>query len=55
MKCTHCKKTHAVLVSCKCDKQFCLKHRLPEQHLCTYITPLFQIEQKIVKEKIIKI
>ena len=55
MKCSHCKKKHAVLVICKCEKHFCLKHRVPEQHLCTHVTNLFQLEQKIIKEKIIKI
>ena len=54
MKCTQCKKTHSVIVTCKCDKSFCLAHRLPEQHSCTYKVELFQID-KLVKEKIIKI
>jgi len=54
MKCSECKKTHIVLVTCKCGKSFCLKDHLPEKHSCIHVPELFQIE-KIVKEKIIKI
>jgi len=54
MKCAHCKKTHSIIVTCKCGKSLCLKDRFPDKHLCTYMDELFQIE-KIVKEKIIKI
>ena len=54
MKCSQCKKTHAVLVTCKCGQAFCLKDRFPEKHSCVHVPELFQIE-KIVKEKIIKL
>ena len=54
MKCAHCKKPHAILVLCKCGKEYCIKDRIPEKHSCTHIQELFQVE-KIVKEKIIKV
>ena len=34
---TDCKKKLGVVkMSCKCGKFFCITHRLPENHKCTY-------------------
>jgi predicted nucleic acid binding AN1-type Zn finger protein len=53
MKCFVCKKKVVIVVTCKCDKHLCLKHRMPEDHTC--IEPvLFKIET-IIKDKVIKI
>lgn len=36
-KCSFCKKRINLLeFDCKCSKIFCLKHRLPESHNCTF-------------------
>jgi len=34
MKCTICKKKDFLIKCNKCDKQFCIHHRLPEVHQC---------------------
>jgi len=54
MKCVHCNKKTTLLVTCKCGKLLCLKHRFSDKHICSYVDELFKIE-KIVKEKIIQI
>ena len=39
-RCCVCKKKISVVdvlsSTCKCGKTFCLNHRLPEKHTCTY-------------------
>ena len=39
-RCTYCKKKIGVIdllsSKCRCGDTFCLRHRLPEQHSCTY-------------------
>ena len=36
-KCTICKKKLKLTdMKCRCGKKFCPKHRLPEQHKCSY-------------------
>ena len=32
---TRCKVKH-IIFKCRCDKEFCLRHLLPEKHKCTY-------------------
>jgi len=43
-KCNHIecnKKLKLSDLSCKCEKRFCINHRLPESHHCVYdFTPL---------------
>jgi predicted nucleic acid binding AN1-type Zn finger protein len=51
VKCTHCKKRHAVLVQCRCENHYCLKHRLPELHSCTYVFEPVELE-KVENKKI---
>jgi hypothetical protein len=53
MKCAHCKKTNAILITCKCEKQFCIKHR-HQEHKCTHVDEPFKME-KLIKDKINKI
>lgn len=36
-KCDKCKKSTAVMAfHCKCGGRFCIKHRYPETHCCTF-------------------
>jgi predicted nucleic acid binding AN1-type Zn finger protein len=34
--CYECKKRSHILVKCKCDFSFCLKHLVAEKHNCTH-------------------
>jgi len=43
-KCDYCKKKMLTLLTCKCDKHFCIKHCSPEQHDCTHQVKLFEID-----------
>ncbi|AUF82544.1 AN1-like zinc finger [Tetraselmis virus 1] len=60
--CYFCRKNMGIMVfNCKCGYKYCKKHRLPEQHECTYDHKMFGKETlrmnnpKIVGEKIIEI
>lgn len=35
-RCTKCNKKSWVLHDCKCGDKYCLNHRYPESHNCTY-------------------
>ena len=35
-RCALCRKKTLLLVKCKCGKEYCVSHRLPEDHQCTY-------------------
>lgn len=59
MKCYFCKSKLSIIekaILCKCANCFCSKHRLPENHTCTYD---YKKDKVIVegfkREKIIKI
>ncbi len=61
-RCFHCNKKIGLIVNtCKCEKEFCIKCRLPEIHNCTFDHHKFEKEQlkknlpKVITEKIIKI
>ncbi len=34
--CFQCKKKTVILIQCKCNQSFCVKHQLPEKHNCTF-------------------
>lgn len=36
-----------LLTKCKCEKYFCIKHRLPEMHHCSYNHKNFDKEAEI--------
>lgn len=36
MKCDLCNKKGIIVVTCSCKKVFCLGHRMPEDHKCTF-------------------
>lgn len=50
--CEHCKKKCIIQIKCKCEKIFCLKHRLPEIHKCSYKEDLFIIDIIPISKKI---
>ena len=54
MLCFHCKKKTIILITCKCEEQFCIKHQLPEKHKCIHVFEKHHIE-KIPSTKKIEI
>lgn len=36
MSCAHCKKKILMTFTCKCNSIFCLQHRYPESHNCSF-------------------
>ncbi len=36
MKCTYCKKKVVFTVTCSCKNKYCIEHRMPELHKCTF-------------------
>lgn len=36
MKCDLCNKKAVIVVECSCKKVFCITHRMPEDHGCTF-------------------
>ena len=36
IKCAFCKKKALILISCRCKKDFCAKHKDPEIHNCKF-------------------
>lgn len=62
-KCKHskCKKKSMIEYKCRCGFVFCVKHKNPEDHKCTFDfreegkKMLEQKNKKIVKDKVIKI
>lgn len=59
LKCTLCKvKINAVDViisSCKCEKKYCLKHRMPESHKCEKLENIKEIQKNNLGKNLIKI
>lgn len=35
-RCSFCKKKQLIIVNCKCGGNFCLTHKHPETHDCSY-------------------
>lgn len=35
-RCYHCKKKQILLFDCHCNYVFCIRHRMPEDHSCSY-------------------
>ena len=52
MKCFQCKKNTVIVITCKCEKVFCVKHQLPEKHECTFIFQKHEIEKIPLIKKI---
>ena len=55
MFCFLCKKRKVILLTCKCENKYCIKHNLPEVHECTVTNELFKIEVTEAPKKIEKI
>lgn len=50
------KKLKLTDMKCVCDFTFCINHRLPESHKCTYDFKKEKIVlEKVVRDKVIKI
>ena len=52
MWCVHCKKKSVVILQCKCEKFFCIKHQLPEKHNCTYVYEKHTVDKIPLTKKI---
>lgn len=35
-KCDYCKKEKMILITCRCNKKFCIKHKDENNHNCAY-------------------
>jgi predicted nucleic acid binding AN1-type Zn finger protein len=51
MKCDKCKKTKLIILSCRCGKNYCQKHLLPEKHYCNYNYKEEKIKLQGIKEQ----
>lgn len=58
-KCSICKvkinAVDAIISTCKCEKNYCLKHRMPESHNCDKIEEIREIQKKNLKTNLIKV
>lgn len=45
MFCCQCKKKSIVIIQCKCEQYFCVKHQLPEKHECDFTFQKHSIEK----------
>ena len=36
LKCSQCNKKVIIPITCSCSKVYCIKHRMPEDHACTF-------------------
>ncbi len=58
-KCFSCAKrlslTDAIVGKCKCEHYFCIRHRLPEMHECTFDYHAVNKDKQTVKLKDIKV
>lgn len=52
MFCFQCKRKCVIMVECKCEQSYCIKHRLPEKHNCTFIFKKHIIEYVPPNKKI---
>jgi predicted nucleic acid binding AN1-type Zn finger protein len=52
LRCELCKKKSIINFKCKCKKNHCIKHQLPEHHNCEHKEELFTIEIQMPLSKI---
>ena len=53
-RCYNCnKKTGLITILCKCNQNFCIKCKNPEQHNCTF--NFKEYEKKILEKNMIKV
>ena len=36
-KCFYCRKKSLIMIKCKCGNLFCIKHKCPESHNCSFV------------------
>ena len=44
-----------IISNCKCNKQFCSKHRMPENHMCDYLENYKDNEKKFLESTLVKV
>jgi len=44
MRCHECRKKIVIAITCKCEHVFCVKHQLPEKHVCSFVFEKHTIE-----------
>ena len=55
------KRVHLIPYKCRCNKEFCMLHRMPEEHICEFDYKSFGMKELekanpvVVADKIIKI
>lgn len=60
-KCYKCNKSKMIIIKCKCERNFCIKCKLPETHKCKFDYKnearenILKKNPKVIGEKIIKI
>jgi len=58
-KCFICKvkinAVDAIISSCKCNKNYCLKHRMPEMHFCDKMNEKADEQKKDLEIKLVKV
>ena len=60
-KCFKCKKKILIEFNCRCNKKFCITHKNPEEHTCTFDYKehgkkiISDKNKKVTNDKIIKI
>lgn len=60
-RCFFCKKKTHILTQCKCTHNYCIEHRHPESHQCSFDHKKFQrdlLEKEnpiVMKEKVVKV
>jgi len=55
-RCQHesCKKKLSITdFPCKCEKKYCVNHRLPETHNCVSIEKAREAQQEYLREKLL--
>lgn len=54
-RCFHCNKKSMIVTLCKCENYFCLKHKYPEEHNCSFDFKLNKIMLDPVQFKKVEI
>jgi predicted nucleic acid binding AN1-type Zn finger protein len=59
LRCALCKvkisAVNTIISSCKCDKNYCLKHRMPESHNCEKLEQIIETQKKNLATSLIKV
>ena len=50
-----CKKKVFACIECRCGKKFCMKHRLPEKHMCNFDYKILRKNTNNFKSKMVMV